>query len=375
MPLSVLRPNDLVRVINIEGHWGRDPNAVMPPVAADAAPLVPNANYGYDAATNLWLPMAVSSSGAIIEAFSQLIANLLATLNGTAASIDDTTNEVQVQLGSLLGLVNTRLRGNSEPYLWESTLNAVNALGFRKILGVDAGAYVAPAAGATTMNYTGVNLAGRTCGVAWNITDRKLYQITTVTDPAGANPGVITFATPVTVAAGVWVVPYLAVPHAYSTTTDSLRATNIAPEWSHYVEPTVLISQTAATANNTYQFGPIPCLDYGRFYFEIVWSNAAGARTIQFRLYGKMSPTAWAAAGAIPAALNIDSLPQYNAGSLAFGSPPFAGGATPATSGWICGRLQDAAMYDSLMVEMVVTNSDANNTTVTGYYGLSGNAR
>jgi len=274
-----------------------------------------------------------------------------------------------------------RALGSWQGHLLTQDLGGLACGSLRKYVGDDAGAYVPPAAPAaitdtqSTVTFTGVNLSGR-ISVIYNETDRMFHTVVPpVTDPAGATPGNFVVRPAIPTANASLRIPYSSVPHAYETTTDALRTKNIAPEWSHYVEPTVFISQTALTDNGTYQFGPIPCLDYGRFYFQIVWSNAAGTRTMQFRLYGKMDNAVWAGAGLIPSPYNIDTFPQYTPTGLVFGSPPFAGGATPATSGIICGRLQDACMYDSLMVEMIVAGDDANNTTVTGYFGLSGAGR
>jgi hypothetical protein len=66
MGISVLRPDDPLRVSSVQGHWGQDPVASLPP--ANAVPLVPVAPYGYDPVATLWLPQPVIAVGPIIAA-------------------------------------------------------------------------------------------------------------------------------------------------------------------------------------------------------------------------------------------------------------------------------------------------------------------
>lgn len=359
---------DQAQMIGVEGHWGRDPRAAMP-VAPDVAnPLLPIAGYGYDPMLNLWVPN-VSSGGYVIEKFSELIANLMASQLAQTADLTDDADAQVNQLGSLLELINGRLGGNQPAYLWQSLLGSMAALGFRKTLGTDGGAYVAPAAGGNQITFTGVDLDGLTPLVAWNVTERRLHLITAIADPVPPAAGTITLATPVGVANTVWLIPYLSVPHAYTTATDSLRVTNIAPEWSHYAEPTVFINQASQPANNTYQFGPIPCLDYSKVYLQIDWAvSAPGTRVCSWRIYGKMDNAAWPAAGTINDAQDISSWQECTPDSIPWRSPPIA------TGRLVCKIITDH-QFDSFMVEAVMSNGSAHNTTILGYYGLSGRGR
>lgn len=63
MGLTVLRPDDVKRVIGVKGHWGKDPHATKP-ADVDAVALVPVASYGYNSLSNLWLPQPVGGGGA-----------------------------------------------------------------------------------------------------------------------------------------------------------------------------------------------------------------------------------------------------------------------------------------------------------------------
>ena len=68
MPISVLRPDDIKRIMSVRGHWGKNPHGAKPD-EADAVPLVPIANYGYDDMVGMWLPMPNEggSSGTVLE--------------------------------------------------------------------------------------------------------------------------------------------------------------------------------------------------------------------------------------------------------------------------------------------------------------------
>lgn len=253
--------------------------------------------------------------------------------------------------------------GRWTPFV-QSDSSGISIDAARKYAGVDAG--VVTVTNVTTLAFTGVNLEGRAL-YALDVTSGEQHGIASVTDPAGATQGTISLDSPLESAGDTVVVAYTAVPHGYSTTTDAIRSQNVAPEWSHYVEPTLFISQTSKPANGTYQFGPLPALDYGRAYFQIVWSTA-GTRTFTFSVFGKMDNGAWAAAGTIPAAYGINGDMTATAASTAWG-------AAGATSGSIVSWTTNKMMFDSYMVEATVAATDGNDSTVTGYYGLSGEAR
>lgn len=295
------------------------------------------------------------------------VINTLASILGQLSESGDTLDASYTQLSSLLGLINTRLYGNQVPYLWESLLSSIYGLGYRKILNVDAGTYTAVAAGATTISYTGVTLAGRTCGIVWNATDRMLHQITNVTDPAGATPGVITLAAGIPTAGAVLLVPYTSLPHAYNSAADATQTLAVVGDPPRINGPAQFIAITgAAVVDGTYQY-IIPCALYGRPQVQIRWA-VNGNTLFQFRSYGKVDNTiAWPAAGAIVAGQCIDSLWQYGTGSLAFNSPPTGGAATQV----INARLQDPHGFDSIAIEMIISNQSGT-STVTAFYRLTG---
>jgi hypothetical protein len=372
MPKSLYFPGDSGvngRYQEQVGEWGRRPypttglTDVVPP---NATSVDPSAGYGYDAALGFWVPISVSG-GYIVEKFSELIANHLAGLLNDTHELNETADSSLTGLSSLLELVNTRYGANQMPYLWNSMLNAANAIGFRKILNVDAGTYTAVAAGATTISYTGVNLANVTCGVVWNVTDHTLHGIVSVTNPAGATPGVITLDRPINTAAAVLYVPYASLPHAYNSAADALQTLAVVGDPPRINGPAQFIAITgAAVVDGTYQY-ILPCALYGREQIQIRWASA-GTTTFQFRSYGKIDNTiAWPAAGAIVAGQCIDSLWQYGTGSLAFNSPPAGGAATNVISA----RLQDPHGFDSIAIEMIIATQSAT-STVTAFVRLTG---
>lgn len=349
------------------------------PAQATYYNLLPNANYVYDPALGLWIPQEQAASALVVllKQIAEYSEDAAGTIESTiAAWLSGLKRHGTPDL--LYGTTTPRVRtvtdgdliqadGTRQGTAYVHDFGVIDANARRKFVGIDAGAYVSPGAGGTAITFTGVNLLNRVGKFVFNVTDWMRHEVVSVVDPAGGAVGTITVRPAIPTASAVFLIPFTSVPHAYATTTDSWRMTNIAPEWSHYVEPTTFISQTSAPANATYQFGPIPCLDYGRAYFQIVWSTA-GTRTAVFNLYGKMDSAAWAGAGAIPASYLINSWPQYTAAGLQFGS-------AAATNGIIVCRFQDASMFDSLMVEMTTAATDGNNTTVTAYYGLAGNGR
>src|SRR5574343_175261 len=172
----------------------------------------------------IWIPeTAMPAVLPVLETFSELLANHLAGILGDTHGLGKTADSSLDQIKSLAELVNTRYGGNQAPNLWASMLVSAGQVGFRKVLHVDPGTYAAVAAGATTISYTGVNLANITCGVVWNRTDRTLHGIVSVTNPAGANPGVITLDRPIATAGSVLYVPYASLPHAYNSAADATQ--------------------------------------------------------------------------------------------------------------------------------------------------------
>jgi hypothetical protein len=312
----------------------------------------------------VWIPeTAMPAVLPVLETFSELLANHLAGLLNDTHGLGKTADANLDQIKSLAELVNTRYGGNQAPNLWASMLVSAGQVGFRKVLNVDAGTYTAVAAGATTISYTGVNLANVTCGVVWNRTDRTLHGIVSVTNP-GVNPGVITLDRPINTAAAVLYVPYASLPHAYNSAADATQTLAVVGDPPRINGPATFISVNAAVIAANVQY-VLPCALYGRDQIQIVWT-CAGTSLLQFNAYGKYDAAAFAAVGTIPAGYLINTEFQHT-GTVVFGAPP-VGGAGPNI---IKARLQDPDGFDAIAIEMIVTSSGGN-STVTGTYRLTG---
>ena len=246
------------------------------------------------------------------------------------------------------------------------------ALGFRKVVGIDAGAYVAPAVTpSNAVTFTGVNLLGRVWFL-YNVTERKYYRITNVVDPSGGAVGTLTLETQIATANSLLLIPYTDTPHAWNSAADALQTLAVVGDPPRINGPATFISQTAITANGTYQW-VLPCALYGRFQVQIIWSNAANnPRTFQFRSYGKVDDVAWPVPGGgistINPTLSCDDKwdPHTLGGATQFG-------AAPAVSGTIVARMLEQTGYNSIAIEAVVALNDAANaSTVTAYVTLYG---
>jgi len=319
----------------------------------------------------VWIPeTAMPAVLPVLETFSELLATHLAGLLNDTHGLGKTADSSLDQIKSLTELVNTRYGGNQAPNLWASMLVSAGQVGFRKILNVDAGTYTAVAAGATTISYTGVNLANVTCGVVWNRTDRTLHGIVSVTNPAGATPGVITLDRPINTAAAVLYVPYASLPHAHNSALDAIQTVAVVGDPPRIGGPNTFINVNAALAAN-FQY-IIPCALFGRYQIDIYWYTAAASVTqVQFNIYGKYNNAAWDALGTIPAGLSQNTKFQ-TVGGVAFGAPPIAPGGSFAARNILCARMQDPDGFDSLAVEMVSINRDANAVVVLGTYRVTG---
>jgi len=250
-------------------------------------------------------------------------------------------------------------------------LGVLAALGFRKMVAVDGGAYTSPAAGADQVSYTGLDLVGLIAPVVYNLSDKTWHDVSNVANPAGANPGTFDLYPPVRTATPDLVILYLSVPHSYSTLADATRTDRVNPEWAHMVEPNRVLDFTGQEANNVYQT-IWNNVDYSFHGIQIEWSRVAGARTYQWDIFGKLDDGAWPAPAAgvstIPACFNINTLFQVTAGSTGF--------AVAAGAGCIVARTQDRIPFSSICLERTVAGGpDANNSSYECWIDLYGGCR
>lgn len=314
--------------------------------------LVPVSNYVM--VGGVWVPLTTLT----IESSLSLLVN-------SSESLEDLGSATR----SDLALIHNTLAGlRSEAAI----LDALATIGYRKVLGVDAGAYVAPAGGATTFTFTGVNLLGKAF-VVFDRTYKTLHYITNIVDPAGGAVGTITVDRPFisTPVASVLVVPYMATPHAWNSATDATQTLAVAGDPPRINGPATFLAWNAALAAN--QQIILPCALYGRYQIDITWYTA-GTTLVQFNIFGKYNDAAWGALGTIPPGYSQNTKFQTVAG-VAFGAPPIGGGAAGVTANILCARMQDPDGFNSLAIEMNSINRDAVAVVVTGTYGLAGGTR
>jgi len=297
----------------------------------------------------------------------RLVAALPASVTNTLTAIFNSSEESEGALELVLSKLNI-LHGDNQ-IITADTYTAKQiayALGLRKVVGIDAGAYVAPAvAGSNAVTFTGVNLLGKVWFL-YNITDQSFHRITAVVDPAGGAVGTLTLATPIISANATLFIPFSSTPHAWNSAVDALQTLAVAGDPPRINGPATFLSVAAANiANGTTQY-ILPTAMYARQGIQIVWT-CAGATLLTFNIFGKIDDAAWAAAGAIPAAYNINTWMQTTAGGVAFGAPPLGG----AVANIINARIQDPTRWNSIAIEMTASAS-AGNSTVTGTEVLGG---
>lgn len=218
---------------------------------------------------------------------STTMTNTLSGILSILGDVDDANNTAVGQLGALRNLIYERFSGNTVEALWLADLAGTFSTGYRKILGIDAGAYTNPAALATTINYTGVNLNGRTAGLVFDRTNMKKYRILSVTDPVPPAAGVITIYGGFAAASTQLIIPYSDVPHSYDTATDADRGILVAAPPPAVNGPAVLLSSAAlAEVAGTYNLD-VYVANYDLITVQAFWDAAAGD-TYQFNLWARI---------------------------------------------------------------------------------------
>lgn len=240
--------------------------------------------------------------------------------------------------------------------------------GFRKLLGIDGGAVVVT--DVVTLSFTGVNLTGKVDTV-YDLTTGTEHKISVVVDPAGGAVGTLTLKQPLWSVLDTVLVPYLSAPHAWNSATDALQTLAVAGDppringWAPFISAT---GAAATWVDGTNIQQVLPVANYGRYGIQIVWSTAAGTRMFTFRSYSKQDDAAWAGVGTIPAGYGCDNVWSYGTGSAHFGDAPVAAGIIEA---W----MNDTKPFNSMAIEVVVSGTDANNSTVTAGETLYGGTK
>lgn len=340
--------------------------------------LVPVANYVYNGA--IWVPDQLGGGLInVLTTISQYAEDSTGTLEGTIAGLlNEMARGGTIMPGALSPPIVARADqdlvkawGNWQGVPYGNDIGSIEAMVGRKYVAVDAGAYVSPAVanGGTAANpitFTGVNLLGRISYI-FNVTDRTFHRAVTVVDPAGGAVGTIVCDPPIRTANSVLRIRFASTPHAWNSATDATQTLAVSGDPPRINGPATFISETTAKDNGPYQW-ILPCANYGRWGFEIIWTaNGGTARTVAWHAFGKINDAVWAAPGAIPAVYNIDTLIQATAGSTAWGAV--------AGSGAIEGRLVDPGPFNSVCFEALVAADDANTTTITAWITLYGGTK
>ena len=295
-----------------------------------------------------------------------LITSLPSSLVNLFSALLDSTEETSDLLTVIHSTLTTIKRDtgllNADTYVAKQL---AYALGLRKVVGVDGGAYVYPAVPSNVVTFTGVNLVGRVWFL-YNPTDQTFYRIIAVVDPAGGAVGTLTLDKQIGTAGTILFIPYSAAPHAWNSAVDAIQSLAVAGDPPRINGPSTFLSVGAAVIGaGTTQY-ILPCANYGRYAISIVWTSAS-TTTLQFRSYGKHDDALWAAAGAIPATYCIDAKWEYSDTGAQFGI-------APATTGVLVANMIAPKGYNSIAIEMIAAAS-AGFTPTTGTYTLYGGTK
>jgi len=338
-PVAAVDPALLTQDKTTVGIIG-DPVAA---VAHGSRVVHPTSTYIYDEITHLWVPQVAGPGGTVVEFNSARIADFLSSL---LTCCDGNGDELR-KVASLIDAV-----AKAGVTLFDSkTAQLVAAvLGFRKVVGIDAGAYTAPAAGAVTVDFTGVNLDGRTLFL-YNADEQRFHRIISVADPVGVNPGVLTLDPPVQAATPELWIPYADVPHGYETLSDANRVRRVDPEWAHYRDPIQEIAVTGVTEALGAYDTTVNVVDYRRATVQVDWDAGAG-ETYATDLHARAFPGA-----------NLEPVNAWFRVASSVGSAL----GVAAQTGQLLATLVDEMRFYELVIRRTKGGGAANNDTFNGY--------
>lgn len=369
-------------------------------VDTQATPVVgyPSSSFGTELATGFIDRLEAVFSG--VTPAGKRVGRLIASLPSSIVSYLSNIQASSEDIGSLLNFIreeltagNRYLRGlgiSMEPFRYDDgvpvpllSMRQGHLLGFdlgtllsgamRKYVGVDAGAYVSPAAPAaagalfSAVTFTGVTLGGRVRRI-YNATDDMVHTVdpVSIVDPVGGAVGTMNVYPAIPSANAVLRIPYSSIPFAWNSATDALQTLAVSGDPPRINGPATFLAVNAANiADGTTQY-VLPTANYARQGIQIEWT-CAGATLLTFNAFGKIDDAAWAAAGTINPGRNINAWMQTTPGGVAFGAPPRGG----ATLNVINARIQDPTRWNSIAIEMTASQS-AGNSTVTGTEVLGG---
>jgi len=174
-----------------------------------------------------------------------------------------------------------RLLGTKQGHLLTFDIGMLLSGVQRKYIGIDAGAYVAPAAPAgiadltSSVTFTGVNVTNLVRRI-YNVTDDMVHTVVTVVDPAGGAVGTLTVTPAIPSANAVLRIPFSASPFAWNSATDATQTLPIAACPKGVNGPAALLSNAAlAEAAGPYHLY-LPVSNYDLLSFQIYWAAFAG---------------------------------------------------------------------------------------------------
>lgn len=169
-------------------------------------------------------------------------------------------------------------------------LRMLMLMGFRKVVGTDAGAVGTPHPDTTHVTFTGIYLTGIVDRL-YDITTGSEHQVTTVVDPAGGVVGTLTITPPLGATTDTVLIPYRSYPHFGNSAVDAVQTLAVAAPPKSDNGPTVLLSSAAlAEVGGSYDID-VPVANYDQITVQ-VYIDAAAGDTYQIDLYARIDDQA-----------------------------------------------------------------------------------
>ncbi|MFH1474870.1 MAG: hypothetical protein ABIG85_03325 [Chloroflexota bacterium] len=270
MEIRLRHPNPTQTTVQVVG----DPTE---PPAFGSRVIVPTSNYVFDPASGLWIPQVAGPGGTVVEYNSYRIADLISALLTAAEEGHDELLGAGAELRKLVAGIGLKDV--------DTARLVISALGYRKVVGIDEGAYVSPVPPSATVAFTGVNLLGRVL-LVWNDTERKLHWITSVVDPVGATPGTLTLDPPIQAAAASLRIPFASIPHGFDLLADGWRNNQLNPPQNHVLGPNDLLAGAYTDNGGVVVDTVAPVGNFAIWTLHLYWL-CAGAETYQWDLIGR----------------------------------------------------------------------------------------
>lgn len=269
----------------------------------------PSSGYVWTGA--LWIPQAATTAGeALVKEYSAAgiwgsVVNLLdemrenrQTTEGARAALAIMT-ELGIAAQAYMSMPGIKVATDGHPAVMSAQRQGISMahnlgqLAFdcqRKYVGIDAGAYVSPAAvNGVQVTFTGVNLVGRAV-ICFNSTDRTYHSIGTIVDPAGGAVGTFQVSPPIPSANAVLRIPYSSTPHSWNSATDATQTLPIAAPPKGVNGPAWLYSNAALAGADVTDM-PIPFSNYDTLTVSGYWA-CGGVDTYQLDILARIDDLA-----------------------------------------------------------------------------------